>query len=204
MAATPDLNVGALEERVTGLERTVGHVSTTVDRLSTQVSQIAPIVPAVEALARKLDERSRFPWGVVFGGLSVLITSAGIGMGIVIWAFSAYISGQYDALNRLNGEIETLDTNSVTRHELEERREATNQRITRLEADVSEIEDGIVPRGEHEEHWRSQEQRVVELQRQIDQIRTDLGSSYSLNDALTTLQERIDRLEQLRLSASTP
>lgn len=61
--------------------------------------------------------------------------------------------------------------------------------------DVKLIQNAIVPRGEHEERWRAQDQAIAGQQRQIDEIRQDLGSTYSLKDALTHMQSDIDKLK---------
>lgn len=64
--------------------------------------------------------------------------------------------------------------------------------------DIKRIDSNIVPRGEHEERWRAQDQALAGEQREIDEIRQDLGSTYSLKDALTHMQTDIDKLKDGR------
>jgi hypothetical protein len=72
----------------------------------------------------------------------------------------------------------------------------------RMQAQVEKVDDSIVPRGEHQERWRALEAADTVTQREIDAIRSDLGASFTLNDTLKTLVERIERLEALRLQVS--
>lgn len=76
--------------------------------------------------------------------------------------------------------------------------------IDRVEAAVLSLASASVPRGEHERQWINEEQQRNDLQRQIDQMRADFGSSFSLNDTLKAIIERVDRLEQLRLQQTVP
>lgn len=71
----------------------------------------------------------------------------------------------------------------------------SNERNT---ADIRQINDAIVPRGEHAQHWAKTDADIVNLQKQIDQIRNDFGNTYSLHDALSDLQKRLDKLEDHR------
>lgn len=152
--ADPDFTLGALEERVTGLERGVEHISASLD-----------------SLGRDMRERSKFPWPAVWGGVSVLLVIVGMFGGIVIWGFNSYLTSLQANMTGLQSQIITLDAS-------------------------------IVPRGEHAERWRALEAADANAQRQIDQIRSDFGSTFSLNDTLKSFQERLERLEQLRLEQS--
>lgn len=183
-ASTPTgngYNVGALEERVTGLERGVAAIGASVDRLANEVR-----------------DRQKFPWGAASFALGVL----GLLGAVVVFGFMAYIGAIQGSQDRLQAQLSTWIDNSVSRSELEERRAATATRFDRLEDAVLRLTDGIVTRGEHESKWDAETASASNLQRQIDQIRTDLGSSFSLNDALKDISDRIARLEELRLQMS--
>jgi predicted Abi (CAAX) family protease len=178
---TESASSAALEERVSGLERLVASVANSVDRLAIEVR-----------------DRQKFPWGAATFALGVIALLAAV----VTFGFMAYIGAIAGSQDRLQAQLSSWIDNSVSRSELEERRESTSSRMERIETDIDQIDSGIVPRGEHEEHWRSQAEQVANLQRQIDVIRSEFGSSYSLNDAMTSLQDRLDRLESLRLQSS--
>lgn len=64
--------------------------------------------------------------------------------------------------------------------------------------DIKEINRAIVPRGEHEGHWANTDAAITNLQKQIDQQRQDFGSTYSLRDALSDMQKRLDKLEDTK------
>lgn len=181
MAETNGYNVAALDERVTGLERSV-----------------ATIAQSLDGLAKEIRERQRFPWAVVLSGVSVMLFIFSMLGGIVLWSFNGYLSGNSDALDRLQSQMLI----SVPRTEYEERKLATDERTDRIESELQRLSDSIVPRGEHAGHWQAQATDTANLQRQIDEVRSVFGSTYSLGDAIATLQERIDRLEQLRLQQS--
>lgn len=179
-------NVGALEERVTGIERGLSGVQA-----------------SVESLAKDVRDRQKFPWPAIWGGVSVLLVVVSMFGAVVIFGFMAYIDGTSQGQDRLQTQLSTFLANSVSRTELEERRTASNQRTERIEDQLQRLADGIVPRGEHEGHWDTQATADAILQRQIDQMRADFGSSFSLNDTLKAIIERVDRLEQIRLEQGT-
>jgi len=147
-------NFGALEERVTGLEK-----------------GMAQIAASVDALAHDVRERQRFPWAAIFGGVSVLLVMIGMIGGVVVWSFNGYLATVNEAMNRQQAQLQS-------------------------------IVQSIVPRGEHEGHWNNEAAAEANLQRQIDQMRAEFGSTYSLNDTLKTIVQRVERLEQLRLDQS--
>lgn len=178
-------NFGALEERVSGLEHGLSDVRVSID-----------------GLAREVRDRQKFPWPAIWGGVSVLLVVVSMFGAVVIFGFMAYINGNTAGQDRLQTQLAAFIANSVSRPELDERRAASDARMDALEAQVLRITEGIVPRGEHEGHWQNQAASAENLQRQIDQMRNDFGSSFSLNDTLKALMERVDRLEQIRLEQS--
>ncbi len=174
-------SLGALEERVTGLER----------------GQTA-IIQSLDALAKEVRERQRIPWG----GLSFGVAVVGILGAVVAFGVMAYINVITEAQNRLQTQINTVTTETVPRSELDARREQNRDNLDRMEAAIMKLTDAIVPRGEHAEHWRAQETADVNLQRQIDELRQQFGSAYSLSNALQDIQDRLTRLEQRELGSS--
>ena len=147
-------NVGALEERVSGLERSLAH-----------------IVSSLDGLAKDVRERQRFPWPAVWGGVSVLLVVIGMFGALVMYGIAA----NFD-------------------------RDRSN--IDRIETAILALTSATVPRGEHERQWLNEAQQRDDLQRQIDQLNDTFGASFSLNDTLKALMDRVDRLEQIRLDQS--
>lgn len=172
--SAPNGTYAALEQRVSGIE-----------------NQIGALAGSIDSLARDVRDGRKFPWGAA----ATVIAATGLLGAIITFGFSAYI-GQINANQTgLQGQISALTQNTMPVGQLNERYDQTERRL-------STIEGGLVTRGEHESQWQNQDASVADLQRQIDLIRTDLGSSYSLNDALSALQSRLDRLESLRLDAT--
>jgi hypothetical protein len=142
--------------------------------------RVAGLERAVTTLADEIRGRSQIPWGAV----SACLVALGLVMAFAVWGFNAYIGGTQQSILLVQ--------------------QATSERMDRFEAALMKVQDGVVPRGEHEERWRSLESGDINLQRQIEQIRAELGSSFSLNDALQSISERIARLEELRLQQTVP
>lgn len=95
-------NYGALEERVTGLERAVTHISTSID-----------------TLGKEFRERQRFPWAAIWGGVSVLLVVVGMFGAIVIWGFNSYLGGINENFNRFHADFVKLADSVVPRGEHE-------------------------------------------------------------------------------------
>lgn len=109
MAGAPGTyNVGALEERVTGLERGISQMAASVD-----------------ALAHEVRERYKFPWPAIWGGISVLLVLVSMMGAIVIWGFNSYLGGIQGTFDRMQGQIQIIDDSIVPRGEHEERWRAT-------------------------------------------------------------------------------
>jgi Flp pilus assembly protein TadB len=142
--------------------------------------RVAGLERAVTTLADEIRGRSQIPWGAV----SACLVALGLVMAFAVWGFNAYIGGTQQSILLVQ--------------------QATSERMDRFEAALMKVQDGIVPRGEHEGKWVTQANETANVQRQIDQMREELGSSFSLNDALQSISERIARLEELRLQQTVP
>lgn len=170
-------------------------------RVSVLSDEVHGIRQSIVSLHSKIDQQRAIPWGAVTTGLGAL----GLLGAVVIWAFTAYISQIQTAILTTDQRITSLTSLIVPRAELEDRRIVSNQRLERIEASLDRLADSAVPRGELEERWRAQDAQVLNVQRQVDQVRNDFGSSYSLKDALSGIEGRLDRLESIRLRpASSP
>lgn len=95
-------NYGALEERVTGLERAVTQIST-----------------SIEGLGKEFRERQRFPWAAIWGGVSVLLVVVGMFGAIVIWGFNSYLAGNNENFERFHADFVKLSDSVVPRGEHE-------------------------------------------------------------------------------------
>lgn len=142
--------------------------------------RVAGLERAVTTLAEEIRGRSQIPWGAV----SACLVALGLVMAFAVWGFNAYIGGTQQSIMLVQ--------------------QASSERMDRFEAALTKVQDGIVPRGEHQGKWETQANEIANVQRQIDQMRSEFGSSYSLNDALKAIQGRLERLEQLRLIQTVP
>lgn len=161
-------DLGALEQRVYGLEKAVGDISSMIAGLSS-----------------KIDERSRTSWPTLAAFASVLVLVMG-GLGAL-----AYRPIE-QSLNDLKGLLPLM----VTRAEANVTERHFERDIARIQASVEKIETSIVPRGEHEEKWRGNAAALANQQRQIDEIRRDYGQTYSLRDAFAHMQRKVEDMEK--------
>jgi hypothetical protein len=114
-------NLGAIEERVTGLERAVGHISNSID-----------------ALGKEFRERQRFPWAAIWGGVSVLLVIVGMFGAIVIWGFNSYLSGMNSNFERFHEDFVKLSDSVVPRGEHEGHWEAQVTADANLQRQIDE------------------------------------------------------------------
>lgn len=77
-------------------------------------------------------------------------------------------------------------------------------RLDRFEDALYRIQDSIVPRGEHQERWRSLEAGDANLQRQINDLNQKLDAIYPVNGVIVGIEERLKRIEDLRLQQTVP
>lgn len=167
-------DLGALEQRVYGLEKAVGDISSMIAGLSS-----------------KIDERSRTSWPTLASFAGVLVVVMG-GLGALAYR---PIEG---SLNDIKGLLPLM----VTRAEHMTALNHVERDLARLNQSVEKNEAAIVPRGEHEEKWRGNVQAQANLQRQIDEIRRDYGQTYSLRDAFAHMQRKVEDMEkELRAEA---
>lgn len=71
-----------------------------------------------------------------------------------------------------------------------------SQRITNAEIDMRDLRAETVPRIEHMKDLEILISRMNREREDVTELRSVLGASYSLRDALTEIQERLRTLEQ--------
>lgn len=165
-------DVGALEQRVYGVEQSLQAIS-----------------QQIGALGSKIDDRARTPW-------ATLASFAGV-MVIVLGAFGTVIYRPIDLeQTRLRADLNEVAKSSVARSELAIVTKYMDRDFAALTAQVKANNESIVPRGEHQEKWAGQSQITANIQRQLDDFRRDFGSTYSLRDAFQNVQRKVDDLEK--------
>ena len=185
---------GRLEQRVLGVESALTNVIGAMDRDRAHVDQQFQnhrlhVDQQFSTLQTTIAERSKIPWPA----LGVMLSAIVVIGGMAYLPIKEKQSDQALAIVALQGSI-------VPRTEHVERWRITERDIERLNDRITDNFKAIVPRGEHEEKWRSYTSAQGEFQRQIDEIRKGFGETYSLRDALRTMQERLDRIETGRLT----
>lgn len=123
----------------------------------------------LDALRTQLAERSRPQYGLLIS-LGSLIVVIMVTLGGI--AYAPIISGMY-------------------RQEVDYK-----ERIIENKHEIKDLQTSIVPRGEHIQIWDSFKSQILDHQRQLDEMKKTYSEIYSPKDALTSLQRRIDMLEQ--------
>lgn len=136
-------------------------------------------------LANKFDERSKTPW-------------PGIAVG---WAVVAFVLTAIGTLvyYPLNNRVGSIEAQMVTREEIDWRSARGAEDRARNEAAIADLRGNVIPRAELDQRFENNSQDRATLQRQIDELRSNFGDSYSLRDALSELQQRLSRLEMMKL-----
>ena len=187
-------DIGALEQRVYGLEKGISDLAqNTAAQFAAQrqdtTQQIANVEKAIGSLGAKLDERGKPQWMLmvsIAGFMLAFVTAVGT---------LAYLPIKTTS-DKLETEVQKLRGDIVPRAEQTDRRTVVTERFDRLERDIARLGERVVPRGELSEKWRAHDDRFADLQRQLDDQKKAFGDTFSLRDALQQMQRRIDFLER--------
>lgn len=192
MSDEAQVNIGALQQRVYGLETGLRSIGDNFSNLSARVETL------FAGLSSKIEERSRpqYPLLISIGlfGLAVIAAVGGL-------AYAPIRENQTDlkmAMVEMAKTVGSLGERFVSIRELDGRSGRTQSEMARVNADLKALEAVTVPRGEHTERWRGFDAAVVNLQRQIDDQNKKFGDTFSLRDALQQMQREIDRLRAER------
>jgi hypothetical protein len=194
MSEEASVNIGALQQRVFGLESSQRNLADGLSNLASRVETL------FAGLATKIEERSRpqYPLLISLGLLGLAVVSS------VGWlAYAPIRENQTDLKSalvemtkiigasneRVNDRFASLGERYVSIRELDGRSGRTQSDIARLNTDISAQDVSL---------RRSIEQGDANLQRQIDDQKKQFGDTFSLRDALLQMQRRIDQLEAAR------
>lgn len=172
--AQTSIDLGALSQRVTGLESGLAGLSLRVEQSGQSLSS------QISSLARTIDERGKTQWPVLIGvaGLMLAFMSS---VGAL-----AYLPIKADVL-RVEEGIRT----TVSMREFDAYRGNAN-------AAIRDLRNETIPRNVAEERNRTQDQAIQNIQRQIDELGKRTGEIYSARDVIIDLKQRLDRYEMSR------
>lgn len=183
MSEEASVNIGALQQRVFGLESSQRNLADGLSNLASRVETL------FAGLATKIEERSRPQYPLLISiGVAGLMFAGAIGS----LAYAPLRESQSDlkaAVVEMAKTIGSLGEKFVSIRELEGRGSRTQADIARLNSDLSAQEIAL---------RRELEQAQANLQRQIDDQKKQFGDTFSLRDALLQMQRRIDQLEAAR------
>ena len=174
MAEETRVNLGALNQRVLGLEQAFRGIGDQITSLSSKIDN------SITAINGRFEERNKTPWPALSVAVSVLVIIGGI----LYWPIKDSQGRIEAAISQQQVIIGNLGEKFVTIRELDARSARARIDTDRMAADLRKLDDASVPRVEH-----------AALQRQVDDIKKAFGDTFSLRDALQQLQRRIDQLE---------
>lgn len=186
MSEEASINIGALQQRVYGLESGQRSMADSVSALSSKVETL------FASLASKIEERSRpqYPLLISLGLFGLAVVSS------VGWlAYAPIRENQNDLKLALVELTKTLGKDFVTIRELDNRSARTVDERKRIELDVVNIQKELVPRAEHAERWRSVDNQFTSQQRQIDDIKRFNADLISVPSFLKDMNERLRSME---------
>lgn len=207
MSDEASINIGALQQRVNGLDAGQQQLTNGLTVLTSRVETL------FAGLSAKIEERGRPQYGL-------MVTAGGFALAVIIaiggLAYAPIRQNQGDlkqasvATNVAVADLAKSTTASFTAlsekvarefvsvRELDARSGRTQTDISRILQDQKIIAEQIVPRVEHNERNRSVDAQIAGVQRQVDDVKKAFGDTFSLRDALQQLQRRIDQLEGRR------
>jgi hypothetical protein len=195
MSEEASVNIGALQQRVYGLETGQRSMADSVSALSSKVETL------FASLASKIEERSRpqYPLLISIGLFGLAVVSS------VGWlAYAPIRENQTDLKIALVELSKALAKDFVTIRELDNRSARTTDERKRLEQDVNGIQKELVPRAEHAERWRSVDKQFEYQQRQLDERKRFESDMISVPSFLKDLNERVRAVEIARAKGTAP
>ncbi len=190
-----DAITAQMGERITNLGRRQSDLETEMRSgfraIENSITGIANETRAsIAGLSTAIAERNKPQWQAI----GVALTFAVIIGGMAYWPIREATSGLTSAVSR-------LEERMVTRQEMDWRQARGQEDRARMEAGIATIRADQVPRAEHDSVWQNYDQRLTDQQRQLDEMKAAQSSIYSQRDAMMDMRDRLDRLEQRRLSA---
>lgn len=203
MADETRINIGALQQRVFGLESGQQSIVQTLSSLQSRVEGL------FSNLSAKIEERARPQWSLLvsIGGFALMFVVA-VGS-LAYWpvrenlarleteqredrkAFLAALQGVADRFASMGEKF-------VTIRELDARTVRGQADFARLTTDIRTVVNDLVPRAEHAERWRAVDQQFASYQRQIDDIKKFQADLVPAKEYLRNIDDRLRSVETRR------
>lgn len=199
MSEEASVNIGALQQRVYGLESSQRNLADGLSNLAQRVETL------FAGLATKIEERSRpqYPLLISIGLLGLAVVSS-VGwlayapirenqtdLKLALVELTKIVAAAQDRANdRFTGVSERfagLGDRYVTIRELDSRSARSRSETDRLNTDLNAQETNL---------RRSMEQSDANLQRQIDEQKKAFGDTFNLRDAMQQYRRELDDLRQ--------
>lgn len=190
MSDEATVNIGALQQRVFGLESSQRAIGENVANLASRVESL------FAGLSSKIEERSRPQYSLLISlgvlGLAVIAAVGGL-------AYAPIRENQSDlklAVVEMTKQIGGLGEKFVSIRELDARSGRTREEMARLNLDLTNLGKDMVPRAELVERFRSFDAQDTNLQRQLDELKRFNTNLVPAPDFLKSLDDRMRALER--------
>jgi hypothetical protein len=181
MSEEASVNIGALQQRVYGLEQAVSNISN-----------------QLTSIAQQIASGGKTNWSVLIATAGFCLLFAGAVGGL---AYAPIRESQTDlklAVSEANKALTALanqtafQINSISKEFISVREH--EQRATRVREDITRLNSDLT--SQEVNMRRSMEQADANLQRQIDDQKKAFGDTFSLRDALQQMRREIDDLKR--------
>lgn len=177
-----DRDVAMLRERVQNQSVRIGNLETTMSNGFAQINEKLGIMSSDFAAARRPQWQA----------LSVLVAAAVVIGGLAYWPIR-------EGTNEVKADIRAVQNDQLSRDELAYRSARSAEDRARTDQTLRDLSEAKVDK----DLWAAEHQRVVDsvaaVGLRVDDLNNRFGNAYSIADALSDLQARIDRIEMLRL-----
>lgn len=186
-------DIGALEQRVYGIEKGQTALAERIDALASGFDG------RLDRLASAIEKRSQPQWQAISIFVTISIFLSG---GLFAMLSSAQGRLERDIAN-INADLvrevadiqAQIQTQLVPRAELDDRREIAGQRTERIEADILRLHESTYPREVHLERWAAFTAELNHIREEQQRLSDTLTSISPAGNVLNDLADRIERLE---------
>lgn len=172
------LDIGALEQRVYGIEKGQTTLAERIESLSSGLDS------RIDRLTQAMERRSQPQWQAMSVGVSVLGLVGGLVAYLLMGQIEAVRGRAFENRDSVVKLSDMLRSDYIPKSELVGQRQDDQLRVERLADSLVSLRQDSISRADHQA-----------LTDRITRIEQTFGSTYSVGDVLKDIQNRLQRLE---------
>lgn len=172
------LDIGALEQRVYGIEKGQTTLAERIESLSSGLDS------RIDRLTQAMERRSQPQWQAMSVGVSVLGLVGGLVAYLLMGQIEAVRGRAFENRDSVVKLSDMLRSDYIPKSELVGQRQDDQLRVERLADSLVSLRQDSISRADHQA-----------LTDRIARIEQTFGSTYSVGDVLKDIQNRLQRLE---------